>query len=186
MILQIKNMVCPRCLNSVKSVLDNLDLSYTQVTLGTVEMVNELTVNQKIELAKQLEIQGFELLRSEESKIINAIKSFVIDKVHYSEQHSTNNLSAELSKLLRKDYSILSKTFSRSEGITIEHFLINQKIEKVKELLSYKEKSVSEIAYELDYSSVAHLSGQFKKITGITPSAFKKLYKKPRKSIENL
>jgi AraC-like DNA-binding protein len=172
----------------VRNVLNELGLVYNRVDLGLVDLVKELTEEQKLKLTSALEAQGFELLDSEESKVINAIKSFVINKVHYTDtsQQSNYNLSDELSKKLHTSYSKLSKTFSRIEGVTIERYLLQQRIEKVKELLSYEEKNISEIAFELGYSSTAHLSGQFKKITGMSPTAFRKLSKKPRKALDDL
>ncbi len=186
MLLQIKNMVCPRCVASVTSVLDELGISYQRVELGTVELSGNFSDNQKSKLAASLESLGFELLSSAESKLINDIKTFIINKVHYSKQHTTINLSKELSALLHKDYSVLSKAFSRKEGITIEQFLITQRIEKVKELLSYNEMTISEIADVLGYSSVSHLSGQFKKMTGMSASVFRKLPHKPRITLDKL
>jgi len=184
--LQIKSMVCPRCISSIRNVLNELGIAYNKIELGSVELPEKLSDAQSAQLAHKLKQQGFELLSSEQAQIINAIKSFVIKKVHYSEEHSNIKLSAELSALLHKDYSTISKSFSRSEGITIEHYLLNQRIERVKELLSYEQKTISEIAIELGFSSTAHLSSQFKKITGMPPSAFKKLSKKPRNMLDKL
>ena len=184
--LQIKNMVCPRCLSSVRSVLNDLGLIYKRVELGKVELAIDLSEDQKTKLSAELEARGFELLNSEDSKIVSAIKSIVIDKVHYSDYNANLNLSDELSNKMHTNYSKLSKTFSRVEGITIEQFLLQQRIEKVKELLSYKEKSISEIAFDLGYSSTAHLSTQFKKITGMSPSQFKKLTNNPRRSLDDI
>lgn len=186
--IQIKNMVCPRCLSSVRTILNDMQIEYNRIELGIVGLNNELNEEQKEKLSNKLQTQGFELLSSEESKVINAIKSFVINKIHYPDtsQHSNHNLSDELSKELHTSYSKLSKTFSRVEGITIEQYLLLQRIEKVKELLSYEEKTISEIAFDLGYSSTAHLSAQFKKITGMPPSAFKKITKNQRKSLDDI
>jgi len=188
MILQIKNMVCPRCLSSVRTILNDMQIEYNHIELGIVELDREMSEEQKEKLSNKLQAQGFELLNSEESKVINAIKSFVINKIHYTDtsQHSNHNLSDELSKELHTSYSKMSKTFSRVEGITIEQYLLQQRIEKVKELLSYEEKTISEIAFDLGYSSTAHLSAQFKKITGMPPSAFKKITKNRRKSLDDI
>ncbi len=188
MILQIKNMVCPRCLSSVRTILDDMRIEYNQIELGIVELSKEITHKQKEKLSEKLQTQGFELLSSRESKIINSIKSFVINKVHYldSSQRSSYNLSDELSKELHISYSKLSKTFSRVEGITIEHYVLQQRIEKAKELLSYGEKTISEIAFEMGYSSTAHLSSQFKKITGMPPSEFRKFTEKRRKPLDDI
>ena len=179
-------MVCPRCLSSVRTLLNELQIAYTSIELGTVVLDRDISKDQQKEFSKKLLSQGFELLNSEESKIINAVKSYIINKVHYTHQHSNYNLSDELSKELHTSYSKLSKTFSRVEGITIEQYLLQQRIEKVKELLSYEEKTISEIAFDLGYSSTAHLSAQFKKITGMPPSAFKKITKNRRKSLDDI
>ena len=185
-ILHIKNMVCPRCLSSVQNILDEIGLSYAQVSLGEVVLHDEILTEQKQELSIKLKAVGFELLDSKESMIINQIKSFIIEKIHY-EQHQNNfNMSDELSKLIGKDYSSLSKLFSRVEGVTIEHYVVSQRIEKVKELLTYNQLSLNEIAFELNYSSAAYLSAQFKKMTGMTPTEFKKLEQKPRNTLDSL
>lgn len=181
-------MVCPRCLISIRTILNDMQIQYNRIELGIVEINKEITEKQKVELSEKLQTQGFELLNREESKVINAIKSFIINKVHYTDtsQHSNHNLSDDLSKELHTSYSKLSKTFSRVEGITIEQYQLQQRIEKVKELLSYEEKTISEIAFNLGYSSTAHLSAQFKKMTGMTPSEFKKLTYHPRKSLDDI
>ena len=181
-------MVCPRCLSSVRTILDDMQIEYNQIELGIVELSKEITEKQKEILSYKLQKQDFELLNTEESKIINSIKSFVINKVHYSEtsQRSSYNLSDQLSKELHTSYSKLSKTFSRAEGITIEQYVLQQRIEKAKELLSYGEKTISEIAFEMGYSSTAHLSSQFKKITGMSPSAFRKIKKYRRKPLDDV
>ena len=173
-------MVCPRCLSSVRTILNDMQIEFNRIELGIVGLNNELSEEQKEKLSNKLQTQGFELLNSEESKVIN--------KIHYTDtsQHSNHNLSDELSKELHTSYSKLSKTFSRVEGITIEQYLLQQRIEKVKELLSYEEKTISEIAFDLGYSSTAHLSAQFKKITGMPPSAFKKITKNRRKSLDDI
>lgn len=184
MVLQIKNMVCPRCISTVEQLLDSLGVDYSYVDLGKVILNKDIDQKKKNVLNERLIDQGFELLDGEEEKMINTIKSYIIQKVHHENDAQTINLSEQLSRLLLRDYSSISKTFSHSTGITIEQYMLNQRIEKVKELLSYQEMSVSEIALELGFSSVAHLSNQFKKITGMTPSEFKKLQNKPRKNID--
>lgn len=123
MLLHIKNMVCPRCLSSVRAILIELQIAYRSIELGTVVLDREITENQQIEFSEKLLSQGFELLNNEESKIINAVKSYIINKVHYTNQHSNYNLSDDLSKALHTNYSKLSKTFSRVEGVTIEQYL---------------------------------------------------------------
>jgi len=179
-------MVCPRCLLSVQNILDKIPIHYAQISLGSVVLKNKISIEQKKELSRKMEAVGFELLDSKESKIINQIKSFVIEKIHY-EQHQTNiNISEELSLLIGKDYSSLSKLFSKKEGVTIEYYVITQRVERVKELLTYNELSLNEIAFKLDYNSAAYLSSQFKKLTGITPTEFKKLKQKPRNNLDSL
>lgn len=180
-------MVCARCVNSVRTILDDMKIEYNHVKLGIVELNKGMTIEKKEKFSQNLQILGFELLSSPESKVINAIKIYIINKVHYSDanQHSNQNLSNELSKELHTNYSKLSKTFSRVEGITIEQYFMQQRIEKVKEMLSYKEKTISEIAFDQGYSSTAHLSSQFKKITGMSPSDFKNNTKNQRKSLDD-
>jgi len=182
----IKNMVCPRCVDTVRDILTNSQILYNSIELGRVQLVNNINAEKEQFLAEKLSEKGFELLNDKETKLINQIKTFIIEKVHYGKHKSNQNISAELSKLTDKEYSAISKTFSKVEGLTIEHYLMYQKIEKVKELLSYDELNLTEIALELEYSSTAHLSNQFKKVTGMTPSAFKKLTDKPRSSIDDI
>jgi AraC family transcriptional regulator len=171
--LYIKNMVCDRCRMSVERVLDNLKAPYRRVDLGEVELANEPTERFLEDFKQQIEPLGFELIEDRNSRIISRIKAAAIDLVR--KKPSKYKLSTYLSELIGKDYNSLSALFSSVEGTTIEHFLILQKIEYVKELLAYDELSLSEIAGKLQYSSVQHLSNQFKKITGLTPSHFKSL-----------
>jgi len=184
--LYVKNMVCPRCITSVEQILTNNKLQAKYVSLGEVELVDELDANNLERLADDLRKTGFELLDNSRQKLIEKIKNIIITKVRLSAAENNQNYSDILSKSLHKDYSYLSGLFSEVEGITIEKFIINQKIEKVKELIIYNEFSISEIAYELGYSSVAHLSNQFKKVTGLTPSHFKLVGQNKRKSIDNI
>lgn len=170
--LTIKNMVCPRCIMAVQSILERLNISYLDIKLGEVIIDKDIKADKLLMLQSELESLGFELLDDGQQQIIEKIKSIIINQIHYSTEQNIN-LSERLSSELHRDYSSLSKLFSTTEGITIEHFVILQKTEKVKELLSYNQKSLSEIAFELGYSSVAHLSSQFKKVTGLTPSQFK-------------
>lgn len=184
--IQIKNMVCPRCIGSVIDILQKEDIPYTKVTLGEVELNKELSEKQQMALEFQLVKVGFELLEDKETKLINTIKTYIISLVHHDKQTENLNISDLLAQHLKKDYSILSKTFSKTEGITIEKYITNQKIERVKELLIYDELTISQIAVDLNYSSTAHLSSQFKKITGMTASQFKKMKDPNRKSIDKL
>ncbi|TKK66736.1 helix-turn-helix transcriptional regulator [Ilyomonas limi] len=168
-------MVCDRCILVVKQELEKLHIVPSFVVLGEAEIPDDTTAIQLQELHKNLAGVGFELLDDNRKKIIEKMKTIIIEHVHHDDADNKHNFSDILSKALHKDYSYLSALFSEVESITIEKYVINQKIERVKELLVYDELSLSEIAYQSGYSSVAHLSGQFKKITGLTPSHFKKM-----------
>lgn len=178
-------MVCNRCILVVKQELEKLKLQPSQVVLGEVDLVKAPTEKQLTQLNQQLVALGFELLDDQKQQQIEAIKSLIIQKVQQGEIEEHFSISQFLGKALNKDYTYITRLFSEVEGITIEQFLILQKIEKVKEWLVYNELSLSEIAWKLGYSSVAHLSAQFKKITGLTPSNFKKPGGK-RKSIDKV
>ena len=184
--IYIKNMVCNRCIAAVKSLSTELGLSFNSVQLGEIIVGKELNNKQTAVLKERLGQLGFELLDDNKKKIIEQIKKLVIEQVHYEKTDGRYNFSDLLSSSLHKDYSYLSKLFSEVEGTTIEKYLINQKIEKVKELLVYDELNLSEIAFQLGYSSVAHLSAQFKKVTGLTPSQIKKTGVSHRKSLDNI
>lgn len=184
MLLYIKNMVCHRCKLVVKSALEKLDLHPLSINLGEVT-IEEEGIDPK-QLTAALKAVGFELLDDRRSKLIEQIKTTLIALVHYSEYKPKRKVSDILSTKLHHDYSYLSNLFSEVEGITIEQFIIHQKIEKVKELLTYDELSLSEIAIQLGYSSTAHLSGQFKKLTGYTPSYFKQFGKTKRTELDKI
>ena len=184
--LYIKNMVCSRCKMVVKSELDKLGLQTISVELGEVKMQDKITDSQKEVLLKNLQTLGFDLLDDKKTKTIEKIKNLIVDLVHHKNSELKVNLSDYLVENLNQDYSTLSNLFSEIENTTIEKYFISQKIEKVKELLIYNELSLSEIADLLNYSNVAHLSNQFKKITGFTPTYFKQLKDKNRIQIENL
>ncbi len=180
-------MVCKRCIKAVKDEFTRIDLSVEKIELGKVRISSDLSKEKIEEVRKVLSDNGFELINDKKSKLIDRIKTLIIEKVHYSENgFEALNSSAYISKELGYDYSYLSNLFSSVEGITIEKYIINQKIEKVKELLVYDELSLSEISYQLGYSSVQHLSNQFKKITGLTPSHFKKLKENKRKPLDEV
>lgn len=179
-------MVCNRCISAVKFLLDELKVQYTLIELGEVSLSKAPTNGQLTLLTDKLQHLGFELLDDTKRKLIEKIKIIIIEHVHYKEGDERYNLSEILSSKLHKDYSYLSHLFSDVEGITIEKYLINQKIEKIKELLVYDELSLNEIAYQLGYSSVAYLSAQFKKVTGLTPTHFKKLGGIHRKTLDNV
>ncbi|MCR9013816.1 AraC family transcriptional regulator [Aquiflexum sp. XJ19-11] len=175
-------MVSYRCIMVVKEELKNLDIRYSNVNLGEVEVSQKITASQKEALRLNLKKIGLELLDDKKSILIDKIKNEVIKMIHQSEAPPTINYSEHISEQLGYDYTYLSNVFSEVQGITIQQFIIFNKIEKVKELLLYNELNLTEISYQLDYSSVAHLSNQFKKVTGLTPSYFKRM-KEMRKKI---
>jgi AraC-like DNA-binding protein len=171
----------------VTAELEKLGLHPVTVLLGeAVVEEKELSKEQLNELSGNLKAVGFELIDDKRSKLIEGIKTFIIDIVHNKEEQPQKNFSELISKHLHHDYSYLSNLFSEVEGITIEQYIINQKIEKVKELLLYGELSLSQIAIELGYSSTAHLSNQFKKLTGLTPSSFKQIGLRSRQSLDEV
>lgn len=173
--IHIKNMVCPRCIDVVKNIYNKLNISIKHIELGKVISDTEINDDLKSILGEHLSKNGFELLQNKNQKTIEQIKTLIVKQIHYSKEQLTTNFSVFISEKLHQEYSSLSKLFSSVEGITIERFIVKQKIERVKELLYYKEYSLSEIAFQMNYSSVAHLSAQFKKETGMPPSQFKKL-----------
>ena len=179
-------MVCNRCILVVQSEFDKLNIPTKHISLGEVDLVNALSEQQKRQIEKALTPLGFELIDDRKSRIIEKIKSIIIELVHQKNNDSKTNLSEILSRQLYHDYKYLSTLFSEVEGITIEKYFIAQKIERVKELLVYDELSLSEIAFQLNYSSVAYLSNQFKKITGLTPSHFKQLKEDKRKPLDQV
>lgn len=186
-VLHIKNMVCPRCIETVDRIFRDNGFEVESVKLGEIEVSPEPDSAQLGKLAEQLHRNGFELLTDRNSRITGRIKSEIIRLVHHSDEQLLQvNLSEHLSALTGTDYSTISHLFSSVEGITIEKFTILQKIEKVKELLSYGELTISEIAFKLGYSSGAHLSSQFKKVTDLTPGQYKKLKDKERKSLDRI
>ena len=184
--LYIKYMVSLRCKMVVKDELNKLGLRHVVVELGMVEISEDITQQQREELKKNLHKSGLELLDDKKSILIEKIKNVIIEMIHSSEEANKINYSDHISKELNDDYTNLSNIFSEVKGITIQQFIITNKIERVKELLLYDEINLTEIAYKLHYSSVAHLSNQFKKITGLSPSFFKKLRQKRKGHLENL
>ncbi|MFH7018124.1 helix-turn-helix domain-containing protein [Flavobacterium sp. FlaQc-47] len=184
--LYIKNMVCGRCIMVVKSEFEKLGLQTISVELGEVELEDSITKSQKEILHNNLQELGFDFIDDKKTKTIERIKNLIVDLVHHKNNELKINLSDYLVNNLNQDYSTLSNLFSEVENTTIEKYFISQKIEKVKELLIYNELSLSEIADILNYSNVAHLSNQFKKITGFTPTHFKQQKDKNRIQIENL
>ncbi|MEJ8757216.1 helix-turn-helix domain-containing protein [Pontibacter sp. H259] len=186
MILYIKYMVSQRCKMMVKAELFNLDLQYVEVDLGTVEIKGNITPEQRILLKENLLVSGLELLDDKKSILIEKIKNVIIEMIHYSDEFPKANYSDYISKKLNYDYTYLANVFSEVNGITIQQFIITHKIERVKELLLYKELNLTEIAHRLHYSSVAHLSNQFKKVTGLSPSFYKQLKHKRMENLENV
>lgn len=171
--LFIKNMVCRRCIMAVENVLKNLEIDYHSIQLGEVTLMNSIDKVTEAKLTIELDSLGFELIDDKKSKLIGQIKSLIIEVIHMQNEPIRENLSDLISEKLHHDYNSLSSLFSDLEGITIEKYYIAQKIEKVKELLVYDEMTLSQIADQLNYSSVAYLSNQFKKVTGMTPTEFK-------------
>lgn len=171
--LHIKNMVCDRCIMAVKTELNKLGLNPIGIALGEVELAQTLTTAQSEALSNALNELGFEILGDKKQQLAEKVKALIITLVHTAETPLKVNLSTYLSNQLYLEYTSISNAFSEIEGTTIEKYYISQKIESAKELLTYNEKSLSEIAFLLNYSSVAHLSAQFKKVTGQTPSAYK-------------
>jgi AraC-like DNA-binding protein len=173
-------MVCNRCKMVVKSELEKLGLHYIIVTLGEAEIMEEISPEQISSLSIGLRKSGLELMDDKKSILVEKIKTTIIELVHYTDEQIKVNLSDFLSEKLDHDYTYLANLFSEVKGTTIENFYLNHKIEMVKELIVYDELNITEIAFKLHYSSVAHLSNQFKKMTGLTPSHFKKLKYKRR------
>lgn len=180
-------MVCNRCIRVVNEELNQIGYSVNSIKLGEVQINESLDDSDIEKIRKILNENGFELIDDRKSRLINRIKTLIIEYIHYDgEKPVYVNLSEYLAKELDHDYSYLSNLFSSVEGLTIEKYLILQKIEKVKELLVYNELSLSEISYQLGYSSVQHLSNQFKKITGLTPSHFKKIGRGRRNPLDKV
>jgi AraC family transcriptional regulator len=185
--LYIKNMVCNRCISVVAKELSDLGIGFTSVRLGEVDIPENISNEQSTRLRERLTTHGFEVLDDKKSALISQIKAAVINYIHHDESKSIKvNLSQHIAEKVGKDYNYLSGLFSEVEGITIEKFVILQRIEKVKELLVYGELSLSEIAWKMGYSSLAHLSGQFKKITGLTPSDYREIRDKKRKTLDEV
>lgn len=179
-------MVCIRCQMAVKAELDKLGLHHTRVEIGETEIMEELSAEQRDILSNSLRMIGLELLEDKRNIMVEKIKTIIIELVHYNEDQIKTNLSDYLSEKLNHNYTYLSNLFSEIKGTTIEKYYLSNKIEKVKELLVYDELNLTEIAWKMHYSSVAHLSNQFKKMTGLTPSHFKNLKNKNRSTLENM
>lgn len=179
-------MVCIRCKMVVKDELTKLGILFKSIELGEAEVVEKISTEQHEQLKTALLRSGLELMDDKKSILIQKIKNVIIELVHYSEEPLAINFSEFLSQKLNYDYTYLANLFSEVQGTTIEKFLIAHKIERVKELLVYNEMNLTEIAYRMHYSSVAHLSAQFKKVTGLTPSHFKQLKNKRRSMLDEM
>jgi YesN/AraC family two-component response regulator len=179
-------MVCSRCRMAVTSELEKAGIKFLSVDLGEIELKSEPSASQLKKLETGLKDLGFELIDDKKSRLISKIKNEIVRLIHHSEEGIKTNLSSHLADKLHYDYTYLSNLFSEVEGTTIEKYFIAQRVEKIKELLVYDELTLSEITDKLGYSSVAYLSSQFKKITGLTPSHFKALKEHKRRNIEEL
>ena len=186
MILHIKYMVSVRCKMIVKSALDDLGFQHGPVELGSVTTLAKLTLEERERLRKVLLPSGLELMVDKKVILAEQIKAVVIEMVHCADEWPRIKFSEYLNNKLQHDYTYMSNLFSEVTGSTVEHYIISHKIEKVKELLLYDELNLTQISYKLNYSSVAHLSNQFKKVTGISPSCFKRLENKRRYTLEEV
>lgn len=183
----IKNMVCPRCITAVKSILNALQIDYNEVRLGEVDLDQKISASQYKDLSEKLKAEGFELIYDRKTSLVERTKSLVIDKIHHHLSIGEALTWADyLNKYLHLDYKYLSSLFSSQENITLEHYIILQKIERIKELLIYDELPLTEIADQLGYSSSAYLSNQFKQHTGLTPTAFKQSQDRNRRSLDQI
>lgn len=182
----VKYMVSLRCKMVVKNELEQMGLKYDTVELGTIELPEPISVHERLQLKENLLKSGLELMDDRKSVLIEKVKAIIIDMVHYADELPDINYSEFISKKMQLDYNYLAAMFAEVKGTTIQQFIIFHKIEKVKELLLYGEMSLTDIAFKLNYSSVAHLSNQFKKITGLSPSYFKLLKQKRDAALVNL
>ncbi len=184
--IYIKNMVCNRCVMVVERLLRELDIEQVSVTLGEAVLASGLDEHKLVELKKALQAVGFELIDDRRSRLIEQVKNAIVELVHHSDNNLKTNLSDYVAERTHHDYGYISNLFSEIENTTIEKYFIAQKIERVKELLVYDEMNLNEIADQIGYSSAAHLSAQFKKVTGLTPSHFKQIKDKKRKPLDEV
>lgn len=184
--LFVQNMVCLCCKMILATELEKLDLNYTNLELGEVELSKPISKLERSNLKSVLHEYGLELMEDENSILVEKIVAIIVEMIHQSEELPRVNFSDYLTDHLHQDYHTLSALFSKTKGVTIEHFIILHKIERVKELIMYDRLSLTEISYKLHYSSVAYLSNQFKKITGLTPTFFKHIKNKKRIPLESL
>ncbi|WGQ11113.1 AraC family transcriptional regulator [Pedobacter gandavensis] len=187
MMLYVKNMVCDRCVMIVRQQLEQLHFEVKDITLGKVEVAPDPTAHQLQDISATMQLLGFELMDKEKDQLVEQVKNKVIELVHYSDLNEVHqSLISIIADRLDKDYAYLSRLFSDVEGLTIEKYIIQQKIEKVKELLEYGELNLNEIAYKMGYSSSAHLSAQFKSVTGLSPSKYKSSSLNKRKPLDKI
>lgn len=184
--LHIQNMVSLRCKLLVTSELDKLGIQYKSVKLGEVKLQHSISEEVKENLSMELHKSGLHIMDDKKAILIEGIINTIVEMVHYSDELPNVNFSVFLSEKMHLDYHKLAEIFSKTKGVTIEHFIILHKIERVKELIIYDELSLTEISYKMHYSSVAHLSRQFKQITGLTPSFFKNLAVRKRTNLEDI
>ncbi|HBT10413.1 MULTISPECIES: helix-turn-helix domain-containing protein [Leeuwenhoekiella] len=185
-IIHIKNMVCPRCIEAVSGILIGLNIPYSSIRLGEVELVSQLNKEKREILSNTLKKKGFGLINNRKGQLIEKMKNLVVGKIYHSSEGLNVKWPDFISEILHLDYKYLSSLFSSVESITFEQYIINQKIERIKELIAYDELTLSEIAFQLNYSSVAYLSNQFKKVTGMTPTQFKKSTIHNRKFLDDV
>jgi AraC-like DNA-binding protein len=179
-------MVSARCKLAVKEVLKNMNLHFIVVDLGEVDIMEDISLAQREEMKAALLVSGLELMDDKKAMLIEKIKNVIIQMVHHSDEMIKINFSNFLSEKLNHDYTYLANLFSEVQGTTIEQYIISNKVERIKELIIYGELNITEIAWKMNYSSVAHLSNQFKKVTGLSPSHFKRLKDKRRSPIEEI
>ena len=179
-------MVCNRCIEAVREEFEKSGISVSKIRLGEVDVESQLDSEKKDQISKALSQRGFEVLEDKNGQIIESIKGLIVEQIHHTDQALNTNYSTYLEREIGKDYSTLSGLFSSVEGVTIERYIILQKLEKIKELLIYNELNLSQISRRLGYSSVQHLSSQFKKNTGMTPSEFKKLQTPKRQGLDEI
>ncbi|MBL0064861.1 MAG: AraC family transcriptional regulator [Bacteroidetes bacterium] len=184
--IYVKNMACESCKIVVKKALNELDISPVKVELGEIETKQDLTIEEKKELNNKIKSAGLELLEKKQGVLIEKIRKVIYNYVYKSDEKPNIKFSVLLSEELNHNYNYLANFFSEVEATTIEQFILSLKIERIKELIIFGEDTLSEIAHKLHYSSVAHLSAQFKKITGLTPSHFRALKEKRRITIQNI
>ena len=184
--LYVKYMISLRCKLMVKYELEKLGLDYNSIDLGVIDIKGSISDELKEQLSVNLAVSGLELLEDKKSILVDKIKNLIIVMIHFSDEVPKVNYSDYISETLGYDYTYLSSLFSEVQGITIQHFIINHKIERAKELILYDELNLTEISHILHYSSVAHLSSQFKKVTGHTPTYYKQIGEKRKCNLENL